>query len=272
MSGEDWLTANRSKWDDRTDVHLRSQFYDVEGWLRDERGPRPWEIEVLGDVTGLRLVHLQCHFGLDTLSWARAGAEVTGVDFSGVAVEAARDLARRAELDDRATFVCTNVYDASTALTHQTFDIVLVSLGALCWLPSVERWAEQVGLLLRPGGRLYLHDQHPLCWALNFDEPFIEYSYFEEDGPFVDDSALTYTDAYRPLTATRSYEWNHSLGEIVNAVIGHGLRVDRLKEHDWTVWRRYPWLQEDDQGRWCPPRDRARFPLSFTLLATKAGT
>jgi SAM-dependent methyltransferase len=269
---DEWLAANRSKWDDRTEVHLRSQFYDVEGWLRDERGPQEWEIEAIGDVAGLRLVHLQCHFGLDTLSWARRGAEVTGLDFSPPAIEAAEELARRADLSERARFVCADVYEAASALAHQTFDIVYVSLGALCWLPSVERWAAQIAALLRPGGRLYLHDQHPLCWALSFEEPVIEHTYFEEDAPFVEDSTMTYTDAYRALVATRSFEWNHSLGEIVNSLVGHGLRIDRLDEHDWTLWLRYPWLQKDNQGRWRPPPDRPRIPLSFTVLATAVGT
>ncbi len=124
------LAANQANWDERTGLHLRSRFYDVESWLSESRGPRAREVEALGDVAGLRLLHLQCHFGLDTLAWARAGARVTGLDFSPAAIDAARAIAARAGLDDRATFVCADVYDAVEALAQATFDIVYVSLGA----------------------------------------------------------------------------------------------------------------------------------------------
>jgi SAM-dependent methyltransferase len=150
---DDYIAANRANWDDRTALHLESRFYDVEGWLREPRRPRSYESDALGDVSGLRLVHLQCHFGLDTLEWAREGAEVTGLDFSPVAIAAASDLAGRAGLSDRARFVCADVYDATNALDGAAFDVVFVSLGALCWLPSIDRWAEQVGALVAPGGR-----------------------------------------------------------------------------------------------------------------------
>jgi len=264
-----WRAANLANWDERTGIHIRSQFYDVERWLREERGPRPWEVETLGEVRGLTLVHLQCHFGLDTLAWARAGARVTGVDFSPAAVAAASEIATRAGLVDRARFVCSDVYEASSALGGETFDIVYVSLGALHWLPRIDRWAEQVGSLLRPGGRLYLHDEHPLTWALADDSLVVEHTYFEDEQPYVDDSPHTYTDADVDLVNKRSYEWNHSLGETVAALIAHGLRIDAPDEHDWTVWRRFPWLEELADGRWVVPPDKPRFPLSFMLLATR---
>jgi SAM-dependent methyltransferase len=266
---DEHLEANRANWDDRTPIHLESQFYDVDGWLREQTGPPERELEALGDVTGVRLVHLQCHFGLDTMQWARAGADVTGIDFSRVAIDAARDLARRAGLEDRARFVCANVFDAADALGHDTFDLVCVTLGALCWLPSVDRWASQVGALLRPGGRFYIHEAHPVSWALDDDEPFVRESYFEEPEPFVADFDTTYTDATRPLQHTRSYEWNHGLGEIVNALLAHGLQLDSLVEHDWTVWPRFPWLVAVDKHRWTSPPGTPRMPLSFTLLAHK---
>lgn len=265
-----WRAANLAKWDERTGIHVRSRFYDVEGWLREKPGPRAWEVNALGDVSGRTLLHLQCHFGLDTLAWARAGATVTGVDFSRAAINTASDLAVRAGLADRAAFVLADVYDAASALAGATFDIVYVSLGALCWLPSVERWAEQVAALLRPGGRFYVHDAHPLAWALANDELVVEHTYFEEQQPFVDDSPFTYTDADVELASRRSYEWNHSLGEIVNALITRGLRIDLLEELDWTVWRRYPWLDELPDGRYTVPADKPRLPLSFILVATRA--
>jgi SAM-dependent methyltransferase len=265
------LAANLASWNDRTGIHVESHFYDVEGWLRDERGPREREIEALGDVAGLRLLHLQCHFGLDTLAWARAGAGVTGLDFSPAAIAAARDIAARAGLTDRSRFVCANVYDAVDVLEAETFDIVYVSLGALCWLPSADRWASQVGALVAPGGRFYCHDDHPVAWALADDELRLEHTYFEEPDPFSIETDKTYTDAKRPLRAMRIYEWNHSIGEIVTALIRHGLRLEWLDEHDWTVWPRFPWLVKDEHGCWTPPPEIPRAPLSFSLLANRPG-
>lgn len=261
--------ANRANWDDRTAIHLRSRFYDVEGWLRDERGPPRREREALGDVSGLRLLHLQCHFGLDTLAWARAGAQVTGLDFSSSAIDAARDIAQRAGLADRATFVCADVHDAVEILGHATFDVVYVSLGALSWLPSVDRWAEQVGALVCPGGRFYLHDGHPIAWALADDVLALEHTYFEQAEPHVDDSDETYTDSDETVTNRRHYEWNHGIGETVTALIRHGLELVWLVEHDWTVWRRFPWLVPDRAGHWTTPAGMPRVPLTFSLLATR---
>lgn len=266
------LAANRANWDDRTAVHLDSRAYDVEGWLRDGRGPRAREAAALGDVTGLRLLHLQCHIGLDTLAWARVGAIVTGLDFSPAAVAAAGRLAERAGLTDRSRFVCADVYRAAEALDHATFDIVYVSLGALCWLPSVDRWAEQVAALVVPGGRFLLHDGHPVAQALADDRREIVRSCFEEAEPEVCDSDLTYTDGAARIAHGRSYEWNHGIGEIVSALIRHGLRVAWLAEHDWTTWPAFCWLVPSGRaGEWTSPPHAPRLPLSFTLLAQRPG-
>ena len=263
------LVANRANWDDRTDLHLRSRFYDGEGWLGDCPGPRARELEALGDVAGLRLLHLQCHFGLDTLAWARAGARVTGLDFSEPAIDAARDLAARAGLDRQSEFVCADVHDAVAALGGATFDVVYVSLGALCWIPSVDRWAEQIGQLVTPGGCFYLHDAHPVAWALADDDVRFEHAYFEEAEAFTTEVAESYTDGDRPLRSQRIYEWNHSLGEIVTALTRHRLTLQWLVEHDWTVWQRFAWLVEEEPGHWVCPAGMPRVPLSFSLLASR---
>jgi SAM-dependent methyltransferase len=214
-------------------------------------------------------VHLQCHFGLDTLAFANVGARVTGLDFSGAAIAEARSLAELAGLGDRARFVEADVLRAAEVLSPERYDIVYVSLGALCWLPSVKQWASQVATLLRPGGRLYLHDVHPLSWALADDDLRVEHSYFEEPEPYVDDSEITYADLDARLINARSYEWNHSIGEVVTAVLAEGLRLMALAEHDWTVWQRFPWLVETPDRRWAAPPDRPRTPLTFTLVAIR---
>ena len=270
---DDHLEANRANWDDRVPIHVASDLYGVDAWLRDRPGLRLWEAEALGDVSGLDVVHLQCHFGLDTLTLADAGATVTGLDFSSAAIAQARSLADQAGLTDRARFVEADVLQASATLDPERFDLVYVSLGALCWLPSVDRWASQVSALLRPGGRLYLHDGHPLSWALADDDLRVEHTYFEEDQPYVGDEPGTYTGGEATVANIRTYEWNHSIGEIVNAVIANGLTVTRLDEHDWTVWPRFPWLVRETNDhrddRWHTPPDRPRLPLSFTLMADR---
>ncbi len=270
------LEANRRNWDERVPIHAASRFYDVDRWLQRRPGPRDREIAALGlelsDVADLDLVHLQCHFGLDTLAWADAGTRVTGVDFSQAAIDTAKELAVRAGLSERSTFVCADVQEAERVLAPRTFDIVYASFGALCWLPSVARWADQVAALAKPGGRLYLHDGHPLAWSLADDSLTLQQSYFEELEPYTDDSADTYTDGDAELSNHRSYEWNHGIGELVTALLDRDMRIDRLVEHDWTVHRRFPWLVETDPGLWRAGPGWPNLPLSFTLVASKEGS
>ncbi|HUX03964.1 MAG TPA: class I SAM-dependent methyltransferase [Acidimicrobiales bacterium] len=261
------LEANRANWNDRVAVHANSQFYDVAGWLRDAPGPASRELEALGNPAGLSLVHLQCHFGMDTLRWARVGATVTGVDFSPAAIDEATELASRAGLAEHATFVCANLYDAPQALAGQRYDVVYVSLGSLCWLPEVTGWGDVVAQLTAPGGRVYVHDVHPFTASLDDEGERVHYSYFEEpDRPIVVDSDQTYTGDVG-LAATRTYEWNHSLSEIVTSLTRHGLVIDALDEHDWTVFAQFPWLEERSPGRFSISEGHPRVPLSFTLLA-----
>lgn len=261
------LEANRDNWNSRVKIHVESRFYDVEGWLRDTPGPSPREIEALGNLEGKSLVHLQCHFGMDTLRWAREGAIVTGLDFSPAAIDEATSLAHRAGLSKRASFVCANVYDAPQVLSGSRFDIVYVSLGSLCWLPDVTAWGGVVADLLAPGGRLYLHDVHPFTSCFDDAGERVIYDYFEEpNSPFIFDNTSTYTDG-EELSATRTYEWNHSIGEIICALIEHGLVLDSLSEHDWTLFQQFPWLVENASGQLVVPEGRPRIPLSFTLLS-----
>jgi SAM-dependent methyltransferase len=152
------LVANRENWNERVAIHTKSRFYDVEGWLRDAPGPPAREVDAIGNATGKTLLQLQCHFGMDALRWARAGATITGLDFSPVAISEAISLASRAGLADRASFVCANVFDAPQALASQRFDVVYVSLGSLGWLPDVAAWGAVVADLLLPGGTFYLHE------------------------------------------------------------------------------------------------------------------
>jgi SAM-dependent methyltransferase len=212
-------------------------------------------------------VHLQCHFGQDTLSWGRLGAEVTGLDFSEAAMEAARALA--AEIGVEADFVCADVYDAAEALGGRRFDIVYTGFGALNWLSDLPRWADVVASLLEPGGFLYLAEFHPFQWIFGDDDLTIEIDYFQTD-PHTWDDPGTYGADATDTKHNRTIEWQHPLGEIVSSVIGAGLTVEFLHEHDWTLMERWPFLEKHGVGEFRMPEGQPRLPLMFTLRARRA--
>jgi SAM-dependent methyltransferase len=246
-------------WDERVDIHVGSRFYDVEGWKAGTHGGLvgPFEEAEIGDVAGRRLCHLQCHFGMDSLTFARLGAEVVGVDFSGAAIDAARALAAEVGLSDRASFVASTVEDARHAVDGD-FDIVYTSWGALIWLPDLRAWARTISSMLRPGGFVYVAEGHPSLY-----DP-----YFAVEAQR-DDSTGTYADEAAPTQHNEAYEWRHPLGEIVTVLADAGLRIDFLHEHPLLVWQHTPEMQQGPDGMWRVPGDPA--PLSFSLRATRPG-
>jgi SAM-dependent methyltransferase len=254
---------NRRWWDERVPIHVASDFYDVEGFKAGRSSLLPFVIEEVGDVAGRSLVHLQCHFGLDTLSWARLGAEVTGLDFSAPAVDAARSLATEAGID--AAFVAASLYDAQDALGGRRFDVVYTGIGALNWLPDLHRWAELVRGLLAPGGFLYLAEFHPIEWVFADDDLTVERDYFERE-PLVFEDPGTYADLDAKTVNDRTEEWQHPLSDVVTAVIDAGLVLELLHEHDFTVTPRWPLLEERD-GLLRMPEGGPRLPLMYSLRA-----
>jgi SAM-dependent methyltransferase len=274
-------SANRRNWEERARIHARSPFYDLDAFARDpERiDLHDHEVAHVGDVRGRSLVHLQCHLGSETLSWARLGAsKVAGLDFAQSAIEAARGLAARCGLADRATFVVADVHDAETALAaHAPFDVVYVSVGALCWLPDVARWARIAAALIAPGGILYLHEVHPMANA--FEErdgelvlhfPYFERMGFERSGPIAWNDATTYGDPDAKLEHAEHYEWPHGVGEIVQAVLDAGLSLELFHEHPDAEWRAFPSMTEGADGLYrLPAEQRGRTPLTFSLRARK---
>jgi SAM-dependent methyltransferase len=263
---EDWLETNRAMWDERVAIHVASDFYDVEGFLAGRTSLRPFEPEELGDVTGATLLHAQCHFGLDALSWARRGARVTGLDFSGPAVEAAGEIAARAGID--ADFVRSDVYDAVDALGGRRFDVVYTGLGALNWLPDLERWARVMAALVAPGGRFYLAEFHPFSDVFGDDALTVTYPYFR-GAPLVFDEPGTYAELTAPTEHNRSVEWNHGLGEVVSSLVAAGLRVEFLHEHDYTLFPRWPDLQVSGRHFYRLPEGEPSLPLMYSLRATR---
>ena len=255
---------NRAFWDERVPIHTASDFYDVEGFKAGREPLQDFELGDLGDVTGLSLVHLQCHFGLDTLSWARHGARVTGLDFSAPAIEAARGLA--ADIGVEADFICADVYDAPAALGGRSFDVVYVNVGAINWLPDIRRWAEVVSALLNPGGVLYMKEVHPFSWVFGDDELTVENDYFAHRSDY--DEPGTYTDPDARTVHNRTEEWQHPLGEVINALIAAGLTLELLGEHDHQAYRQWPFM-EKDAGVYRMPAGTPRLPLMYSLRARK---
>jgi len=272
---EDFAAANRANWDERVPAHAASPDYNVDSFIADPAFLSEvvrFDLPRLSDISGLRGVHLQCHIGTDTISLARLGASMTGVDFSGPAIRQARALAEQTGADAR--FVESDVYTAAEAAGHGAFDFVFTGIGALCWLPSVARWAGVVASLLRPGGRLFIREGHPMLWAMqdgrDDDLLVVEYAYFERDEPSMFGEGGTYVSTDAVFEHNVSFEWNHGLGEIVTGLLDAGMTITGLAEHDSVPWNALPGLMEQaGDGEW-RLRDRAwRLPHSYTLQAVK---
>jgi SAM-dependent methyltransferase len=272
---DDWRSMNLANWESRVPLHTAPDGYELAAF-DDPEYLSPvvrYDLPRLGRLDGLDVVHLQCHIGTDTVSLARLGARsVTGLDFSPAALEAARALAQRASADVR--FVESDLYDAVGALDRRTFDVVYTGIGAICWLPDIRRWAGVVAELLRPGGRLFIREGHPVLWAMCDPRPdgllVLEYPYFETDGTvFVENDSYAGTGT---VTAPESVSFNHGLGEIFTALTEAGLRVTALEEH-----REVPWNplgdamipSPDFEEEWVLAEGADRMPLTYTLRAVK---
>ena len=268
--------TNRANWDDRAAVHADEGGlgYGIDRFVDDPRllsDVVEFDRERLGDIAGLLTVHLQCHIGTDTLSLARLGARVTGLDFSSVAVEKARALVART--GDDVDFVESDVYAAADVLGAGGFDLVYTGIGALCWLPSIDRWAATVSALLRPGGRLFIREGHPVLWSMNEtidDDLHLRFPYFEQQEPLEWDSDSTYVATDRPITATKTYEWNHGMGEIVTALLDHVLRLTGLVEYRTVPWEALPGqMVAVEGGEFRLDALDGVAPLTYTLQAVK---
>lgn len=270
----DYRHVNRANWDERAPAHAASAGYALERFRADPGHLSDvvrFDLPLLGDVSGLDVVHLQCHIGTDTISLARLGARMTGLDFSAASLAEARRLA--AETGSGVGFVESEVYDAVETLGAGRFDLVFTGVGALCWLPDVRRWGQVVSDLLRPGGRLFLREGHPVLWSLDERSEGLEigFPYFETDEPLVWDEPGTYVQTETEFTQNVTHEWNHGLGEIVTAVLDAGLTVTGLAEHRSVPWEALPGRMRllDDSGEWQIADRPERLPHTYTLQASK---
>ncbi|WP_187976825.1 bifunctional 2-polyprenyl-6-hydroxyphenol methylase/3-demethylubiquinol 3-O-methyltransferase UbiG [Mycetocola sp. JXN-3] len=267
--------VNRANWDARAPLHLGSPDYAVDALINDPARISDvvaFDRERLGDITGLRTVHLQCHIGTDTLSLARLGAApVTGLDLSPASIAGAREIAERAGVD--VSFVESDVYLAPEVLEPGSFDLVYTGIGALCWLPDVRAWARTVATLLAPGGRLFIREGHPMLWSI--DETRTEglvlgFPYFEQPEPNVWNEDSTYVNTEAKVSAPLSHDWNHGLGEIIGALLAEGLTLTAFEEHRSVPWNAIPGrMHTVDGGEWVLDEHPERLPLSYTLQAVK---
>lgn len=268
---DQYRAANRALWDELTDIHVGSDFYGVEGFKTSD-GPRldAFEIDEMGDVAGKDLLHLQCHFGLDTLSWARLGATVTGADFSPRAIEVATQLARDVGIDAR--FVLSELYDLPNHLDER-FDIVYTSNGVLGWLPDIESWAGIVDHFLHPGGTFYMTEFHPVMWSFD-DSPTVEdmrlkYPYFPTGTALEFPVDGDYADPEAEVKTRSHFAWTYSLGGVVTALAERGLRIEFLHEFDHCASKVFPFMVERDRRYYLPDWIEGEIPLSFSIKATK---
>lgn len=271
----EYLDANRANWNERATLHAArdGSGYGVLRYVEDRDALSDvvrFDQPLLGDLSGKRAVHLQCHIGTDTLSLARLGARVTGLDFSENAVAEAQRLVE--ETGDAVDIVQSDVAHALDVLPKGAFDLVYTGIGALCWLPSITEWAGVVADLLAPGGTLHIREAHPILWSTDETLPglTLAFPYFEQRTPLQWDDDSTYVEVSEPLRSTRTYEWNRGIGEIVTALLDRGLRLDALIEHDSVPWEALPGrmtLRPD--GEFALTEQPSVMPLSYTIRASK---
>lgn len=275
---EDYLAVNRAHWDERAAPHAASPEYDVARLISGERRVSDvvaFDEPLLGDIAGLRALHLQCHIGTDTLSLSRLGAQMSGLDLSGSSLEQARRIAAAA--GHAIDYVESDVYSAPQALGGRTFELLYTGIGALCWLPDIRRWAQVVAELLEPGGRLFVREGHPMMWTIDDERAKLDgtlalrYPYFEREQGNVWEEDETYvtTDA---SFQEKCIDWNHGLGEVVGALLDADFTLTGLVEHRSQPWQSLPGCMElGDDGEWRLTRDDWLLPLTYTLQARRGG-
>ena len=270
----DYVEINRLNWDERAPAHAASPDYHVAEFAADPDFLSPvvmFDVPRLGDIAGLRGVHLQCHIGTDTISLARLGAQMTGLDFSPAALTEARRIAALVGAD--VDYVESELYDAVSALGAEQFDLVFTGVGALGWLPDIRRWAQTVADLLRPGGRLFIREAHPMMWSIDEERTddvlAVDYPYFETVDPLVFEDEGTYAETDVVFTHSTTHSWNHGLGETITALLDAGMELTAFEEHRSVPWEGLPGHMVREGNEWRLTERPERVPLTFTLQARK---
>lgn len=259
------FTTNRETWNKKVAIHAASDFYDLENFKKGASSLNIFELDALGDVRGKSLLHLQCHFGQDTLSWQRIGANCTGIDISDEAVKLGRKLNTELSLD--AKFVCCNVLDTSVHI-FEKFDIIITSYGTIVWLPDLQPWAKMISERLKEGGIFYIADFHPIAWMYDYtvSPPVMKYGYQQKEVIY-EEYEGTYTGDEGERMISREYAWNHSLGELISVLAEAGLRIEYLKEHEQSPYDIFPGLVKNKDGLYELPH--SLYPLMFEVKAVR---
>ncbi|WP_339703285.1 class I SAM-dependent methyltransferase [uncultured Marixanthomonas sp.] len=266
MNFQKEFSTNKETWDKKVAVHAASKFYDVDAFKKGKSSLNNFELEALGDISGKSLLHLQCHFGQDTLSWSRMGAKCTGIDISQEAIKLARNLNN--EIKQHAQFVCCNVLDTSQYVSEK-FDIIFTSYGVIGWLPDLKPWAKMISERLKPDGVFYIVEFHPIAWMFDYlqEPPELKYGYQQKEVIYEEYNG-TYADENAKIIS-KEYGWNHSLGEVVTSLTQAGLEIEFLREHDASPYNIFPGLIKAENQLYEMPSKL--YPLIFEVKATKKG-
>lgn len=263
MSTQDYIKINKNNWNSRVDIHVNSAFYELEKFKAGSTSLNKIELDLLGNVSGKKMIHLQCHFGQDTLSLARLGANVTGLDFSDKAIYEAQQL--NDQLGLNAKFVCSDVYAAEEVI-QEKFDIVFTSYGTIGWLPDLNRWAQTIKKLLAPGGKLVFVEFHPVIWMFDDQIENIKYAYFNKE-EIVESSTSTYTDG-EAIAQTETISWNHSLSEVFQSLKQNGLNVEDFREYDYSPYPCFSKIVKIEERKYQIKDLEGKFPMVYSIIAS----
>lgn len=260
----DYIKKNKASWNDKTDHHFKSEFYNVDAFLKGKGSLNDIELELLGDISGKTILHLQCHFGMDSISLGRKGAIVTGVDLSDKAISIATELTKQTNI--HTNFICCNIYDLPKHLDEQ-FDIVFTSYGTIGWLPDMDKWADIVSKYLKPGGKFVFAEFHPVVWMFDNDFEKIIYRY-EKSDPIIEIATGTYADRSAPIT-TEMISWNHSISEVLNSLIRQGLEIKIFNEYNYSPYNCFNKTEEFEPGKFRIKHLENNIPMVYAIMATR---
>lgn len=261
---KEYIKLNKTTWNDKVDVHIASDFYENENFLKGKSTLQSIELELLGDISNKKILHLQCHFGQDTISFSRLGAKATGVDLSDKAIERAKEFNAQLGLD--ATFICCDVYETPNYLDEK-FDIVFTSYGTIGWLPDLDKWAKIVSHFLKPNGKFIMADFHPVVWMYDNDFKEVFYNYFNVE-PIYENETGTYADKDAAIV-NKTISWNHPISEILNALINSGLELNQFNEYNYSPYNCFNKTEEFETGKFRIKNFGSKIPMVYSILATK---
>lgn len=260
----DYRKVNQETWNHKTEIHVTSDFYDNEAFLKGKSTLNSIELELLGDLKDKKILHLQCHFGQDTMTFSRMGAKATGIDLSDKAIEKAREFTSNLGLDT--TFICCDIYDAPN-YSDEKFDIVFTSYGTIGWLPDLDKWAKVVSHFLKPNGKFVMADFHPVVWMFDNDFKEVFYNYFNVE-PIIEEENGTYADKNAPLE-TKTITWNHPISEILNALISNDLEIKTFNEYDYSPYNCFNETEEFEPKKFRIKKFENKIPMVYAISAIK---